>query len=124
MTLTETDDRFEVRPSAIPGAGLGLFARVPLAAGDFLRVVGVLIDADSVADRCTHFADEHKYRVGDRLLIPVGFGAMANHSDAPNAEKVIEGDEVRLRFTRPIAAGEEIVWRYSEYARKRFGIGG
>ncbi|MGL6095712.1 MAG: SET domain-containing protein-lysine N-methyltransferase, partial [Fimbriiglobus sp.] len=109
----------------IPGAGLGLFCRVPLAAGDVLRVVGVLIDADSAADRCTRYADENKYRVdGRRLLIPVGFGAMANHSDAPNAEKVVDGDDVWLRFPRPIAAGEEIVWRYSNYARDRFGIGG
>jgi len=85
MLLDETDDRFEVRESSIPGAGQGVFAVKPLRSGDRLRVIGVFINRNSVSDQCTRFADEHKFRVGDRLLIPAGFGGMVNHSaTAPN----------------------------------------
>src|SRR5437899_12818876 len=88
--LDETDDRFELRASTIPGAGLGVFARVDLPAQAMLEVIGVLVRRESVADRCTHFADRHKFRVGDRLLIPAGFGGLVNHSANPNLDKVID----------------------------------
>ena len=120
MRLDEEDSRFEVAPSTIPGAGLGLFARVALAAGDRLAVVGVLIEPGSVADACTAYADPHKFRVGPLLLIPVGFGGMANHSDRPNLEKVIEGDRLFLRVLREIAPGEELCFTYTRYAQERF----
>jgi len=118
----ETDDRFELRPSTIPGAGLGVFARIDLPAGATLEVIGVLVTANSISDRCTHFADHHKFRVGDKLLIPLGFGGLVNHSLEPNLEKIIEGDRVHFRSLRPIAAGEELFFRYPDAALKRFGI--
>jgi SET domain-containing protein len=121
--LDETDDRFEVRESTTPGAGLGVFARVGLPAGAVLEVVGVLVRRESVSDRCTHFADHHKFRVGDKLLIPVGVGGLVNHSAAPNLEKVIDGERVLLRTLRPVAAGEELFFRYPDAALERFGIG-
>ena len=49
MRLAETDPRFYVADSTLPGAGRGLFARVALAEGDRLEAVGVLIERDSVA---------------------------------------------------------------------------
>ena len=122
MLLDETDERFEVRPSTVPGAGLGLFARVDLPAGATLEVVGVLVRRESASDHCTHFADTHKFRVGELLLIPVGFGGMVNHSAEPNLEKVIDGERVFLRTLRPVAAGEELFFRYPDSALERFGI--
>jgi hypothetical protein len=121
--LDETDGRFELRGSTIPGAGLGVFARVALPAGATLEVVGVQVRRESVSDRCTHFADHHKFRIGDRLLIPFGFGGLVNHSAAPNLEKVIDGERVYLRTLRPVAAGEELFFRYPDAALERFGIG-
>jgi SET domain-containing protein len=121
--LDETDDRFEVRESTTPGAGLGVFARVGLPAGAVLEVVGVRVRRESVSDRCTHFADHHKFRVGDTLLIPVGLGGLVNHSTAPNLEKVIDADRVFLRTLRPVVAGEELFFRYPDSALERFGIG-
>jgi hypothetical protein len=123
MVIDETDDRFYVGDSKITGAGKGLFARVPLAAGDRLAVMGVLVRPESVADACTHYADDHKFRVGDLLLIPLGYGGMANHSRNPNMEKVVEGDRLYLQALRSIAAGEELLFCYSEYAQERFGLG-
>jgi len=120
--LDETDDRFELRASAIAGAGLGVYARVNLPAQAVLEVIGVLVRRESVADRCTHFADHHKFRVGDRLLIPVGFGGLVNHSANPNLDKVIDGQRVLLRTLRPVAAGEELFFRYPDDALERLGI--
>jgi hypothetical protein len=122
LFLDETDDRFEVRPSTVPGAGRGVFARVALPAGATLDVIGVLVRRESVADRCTHFADHHKFRVGDKLLIPVGLGGLVNHSTEPNLEKLLDGERVFFRTLRPIAAGEELFFRYPDAALERLGL--
>jgi hypothetical protein len=118
----ELDDRFYVAPSTVPGAGDGLFAKVALAKGERLRVVGVRLRAKSAADLCTRYADTHKFRAGEDLLIPVGFGGMVNHSADPNMEKIVEAGNVYLQTLRVIAAGEELFFTYSAYAQERFGL--
>jgi len=122
VILDEPDERFYAAPSTLPGAGRGLFARVPLRAGERLAVVGVLVRRDSAADHYTDFADEYKFRAGDYLLIPCGVAGMANHSAQPNLEKVVEGDEIFLELLRDVAAGEELCFAYSAYARERYGL--
>lgn len=123
LVASEKDPRFQVRKSRIPGAGLGLFAKVRLKKGALLEVSGVLIARNSAADRCTRYADPYKFRVGRRLLIPTGYGGMVNHSRAPNMEKVFRKDGVQLRTLRTISPGEELFFTYTGYARKRFGLG-
>jgi hypothetical protein len=120
--VEETDDRFELRPSTVPGAGLGVFARIDLPMGSTLEVIGVRVKRERLSDFCTHFADHHKFRVGDQLLIPLGFGGLVNHAPNPNLDKLIEGDRVHFRANRPIAAGEELFFRYPDSALERFGI--
>ena len=122
MLIAESDDRFYAAESTISGAGRGLFARVPLKAGERLAVLGVFVASGSPADQYTSFADEYKFRVGDRLLIPCGVAAMANHSSQPNLAKVIDGDALFLELLRDVDAGEELFFAYSEYARARYGI--
>ena len=122
MILDETDERFYVDHSTIPGAGRGLFAGVALRAGDRLAVVGVRLRRDSLSDRCTSYADEYKFRAGDFVLIPCGLASMANHSAAPNLVKVIEGQDVFLQLLRDVPAGDELCFTYSAYARERYGI--
>ena len=78
--------------------------------------------ADSVADRCTRYADEHKYRVGDTLVIPVGFGAMVNHSPVPNMAKVVDASGLYLEALRDIDANEELSFAYDPRALDRFGL--
>ena len=120
--VDEHDTRFYVGPSTIAGAGNGLFARVPLRSGDRLAVVGVTVCADSVADRCTQYADEYKYRVGDTLVIPLGYAAMVNHSTLPNTTKVHENGELYLEALRDIHADEELSFAYDARALERFGL--
>jgi hypothetical protein len=118
--LDEPDGRFYAGPSAIPGAGRGLFARVALKAGDRLAVIGVRVRRDSAADRFTAFADPYKLRAGDYLVIPCGAAAVANHSPRPNLQKVVDGDAVYLELLHDVAAGDELCFEYSDYARARF----
>jgi hypothetical protein len=112
ILFSEDDSRFSVGPSTIPGAGRGLFAREPLAQGDRLEVVGALIRADTPADTCSAYADRHKFRVGELLLVPLGYGGLVNYGDPPNMRKVIEGHRVYLQALRPIDAGEELFFVY------------
>jgi len=125
MTIHEPDERIELRTSTIPGAGLGLFAVKPIRRGDFIAYYTgrLIVNRDSVADRSTHFADGHKFNIGDdRLLIPCGYGGMANHSDKPNMLRVVIGNRVCLRAVRTIRAGEELFHRYHAPALERFGL--
>jgi len=123
MLVNEEDDRFYVADSTLPGAGNGLFTKVPLRQGDRLEVVGVIVARDSISDRCTPFCDHHKFRIGeDRLLIPLGFGGMVNHSSTPNVRKVFEGDRLYLEALRDLAADEEVFFTYTPYAQQTFGL--
>ncbi len=123
MLVNEEDDRFYVAKSTLPGAGSGLFTKVPLRKGDRLEVVGVIVRRDSVSDRCTHFCDHHKFRIGEsQLLIPLGFGAMVNHSPTPNLQKVFEGDRLYLEALRDLPADEEVFFTYTPYAQEAFGL--
>jgi hypothetical protein len=120
--IDESDDRFYAATSRIPNAGRGLFARVPLRAGDRLAVIGVRVRRESASDRYTAFADAYKIRVGDDLLIPCGIAALANHSAQPNLRKVVEGEAVFLELLHDVAADEELCFVYSDYAQQRCGI--
>jgi len=120
--VDEFDPRFRIDESIVPGAGNGLFAEVLLPTGDCVEVIGVLVRAGSESDRCSHFADHHKFRIGDHLLIPLGYAGIVNHSATPNMEKIVEGDRAYLRALRPIQVGEELFWQYSDYAQERFGF--
>jgi len=123
MLINEEDDRFYVADSTLPGAGNGLFTKVPIRKGDRLEVVGVMVRRDSTSDRCSHFCDHHKFRVGeDLLLIPLGFAAMVNHSPTPNLQKVLEGDCLYLEALRDLAANEELFFSYAPYAQEAFGL--
>ena len=116
----KTSKRFSVRPSSIAGAGRGVFARVLIAKGERLRVPGFLVRRGSPADRCTHYADPYKFRLGRDLLIPSGYGALVNHSTRPNLVKIIQGKKIFLQVLCDIAAGDELFLRYGQNAVKRF----
>lgn len=120
MISNEIDKRFSIGRSTIKGAGNGLFAKTLIPKGDKLEVVGVLVLAKSLADKCTAYADAYKFRVGKHLLIPTGLGGIANHSTNPNAKKTIEGSRVFLTALRDINKGEEVLYVYSGYAQKKF----
>ena len=120
--IEEADDRLYVAESTNRGAGRGLFAKVPLERNESVEVIGMLVPARSAADQCTSYADAYKFRVGGYLLVPAGYGGMANHSSSPNMQKVIKGRRVYLRALRRIEKDEELLFAYSAYAQKRFKL--
>lgn len=116
---TEAD--FEVRPSNIPGAGLGLFATVAIKEGDTLGYyTGTVIDGDAM--------DEEPWVRSKYILwvcqthVIVGEGPEANytrfinHSDSPNAFLVVSSRWKTARFEalRDIRPGEEIYFHYGD----------
>ncbi|MCY2933443.1 MAG: SET domain-containing protein [Planctomycetota bacterium] len=123
VLFDEIDERFQIARSTIPGAGLGLFAKIPLAAGERLMIRGATIRSGSIADQCTAYADLYKIRVGPYLLIPIGFAAMINHSDDRyNLDRHLEDTCGWLVTNQAVSAGEELFIKYSEFALNQFPI--
>ena len=112
---------FEVRPSTIEGAGLGLFARERIELEDTIgSYTGELITYDELA--AGRFAgSDYLLGLTQKHLI-AGEGPKANytryinHSSAPNAFLIISTRWKTARFEaiRPIEPGEEIYFDYGE----------
>jgi SET domain-containing protein len=101
----------EVRLSNI--AGYGVFTREALAEGDLLEECLTLrIELGAVG------TGEYVFEIedGDGLapLLPLGYGALYNHSDRPSAEWEFDPDTDLLSFfaARDVAAGEELLFDY------------
>ncbi len=122
MEMNEDDPRFCLKKSTIQGAGLGVFTLVPLREGDCLEVIGVRVKPESVADRCSPFADRHKFLRADWLIIPLGYAGMVNHSAQPNMVRCEKGDKLFLQALRDIAADEELFHAYNDAALRRMGL--
>lgn len=121
---------FDIRPSAVPGAGMGLFARTLIEPGDTIgRYTGrVLTDDES---------DEEPY-VSSLYLLWVckdhwiyGEGPEASYTryinhchDHPNAEIITSNrwKTARIAATRVILPGEEILFDYGAEYWETLGI--
>jgi SET domain-containing protein len=120
--MNESDNRFCLKKSTLPGAGLGVFARVPLSKGDCLEVMGVRVQPGSASDLCSAFADGHKFVHADQLIIPLGYAGMVNHSSTPNMVRHDEDGKLFLKALRDIAVDEELFHAYNETALRRMGL--
>lgn len=125
--IEEEDNRFFIKESTIPNAGLGCFAKEDLKKGDWLEVIGAYVKKGSAADVCTSYAKRYKFAGSptlDAKIVPFGYAGMVNHSDDPtlrNCELIF--DKKRLKrsqhagqvfylFIKDIAAGEELIGNY------------
>jgi SET domain-containing protein len=113
-------DRLVVMPS--PRHGLGVFARVPIDAGELIeRVPCVPIPPDELDAARVPGSLTHRYAMPDTPRAGMsgwmlGYGALYNHGpgpDEPNARWEPVGDRL-LEFvaTRDIPVGAEIVYDY------------
>lgn len=59
ILVKENDDRFYIKKSNIPDAGLGVFASKDISKGEFIEIIGVMVEKDSVADLCTHYSNNY-----------------------------------------------------------------
>ena len=138
ILVEEKDDRFYIKESTIPKAGWGVFTRVALKKGDWLEIIGVQVDTDSMSDKCTHYADKYKFAANGtinkkgereinftRKIVPLGFGAIVNHApleEQQNAEIFYRNGPTKngaagkavYRFIRDISPEEEILGNYGE----------
>lgn len=133
IIVTETDDRFYLKESTLPGAGLGCFARVPIARHDFLEILGVKVEYGSLTDRCTHYADRYKFAAEPAstylkyAVVPLGLGGMVNQANTPEQQNVAithlpadracrnpNADQVVYLAIRDIAADEELLGNYGK----------
>lgn len=127
--VEETDDRFYVKDSTIPNAGLGCFAKERIQAGDCLEVIGVYVKCKSPADICTAYANRYKFAARENFtyyIVPLGWGGMVNHTDDKTRQNVElrwkkgrskksqhSGDVVYVAL-RDIEADEELLGHYGE----------
>lgn len=101
----------QVRPS--PLGGRGVFAAKPIRDGALLEECPVLVTSDDCDDFCDHvigWGEPEEKSIG----LPLGYGALYNHSDNPNAYWDTDSER-RLMIiwaARDIAADEEILISY------------
>ena len=130
ILIEETDKRFYIAESKIPKAGKGVFAKEPLKAGDYLEIIGVYVQRDSVVDTCTNYARSYKFGAKPgldftRYVMPMGYAAIINH--APNesvqncridahkgSKRNPNAGTLVYRFIRDIAVDEEVLGNYGE----------
>lgn len=127
--ITETDARYYIDKSTNPEAGLGLFAKVDLKAGDHIEVIGVLLK--DTTHICTRYGDRYKFMAPDRehVILPCGFAGIINHTDDPKLQNCAlcdmgksykkrnpDSTSIVYMFTRDIAAGEELWGNYNNGA--------
>ncbi len=93
IKLIEADQRFYIKQSTIPNAGLGLYAKHPVPKGSFIEIIGVLVERGSPADHCTAYANNYKFGSTQEgwVIVPMGYAGMINHTD----DKLIQNVEIR-----------------------------
>ncbi len=116
-----TADDFEIRPSTIPGAGLGLFAKVAIELEDTIGFyTGEVITEEELC--AGKYSGSHYILWVSSQHIIVGEGDKANytryinHSEESNAYLVVSTrwKTARLECVRPIKPGDEIFFSYGE----------
>ena len=131
--VDETDNRFCIKTSTIPNAGLGCFTKEKVKKGDYLEVIGVLVRCQSAADHCTHYANRYKFAPREKFtcyIVPMGYGGMVNHTDDPKLQNVElrwvknlhkrseHAGEIVYMALRDIEEDEELLGNYGEAVGK------
>jgi len=126
INIEEKDLRFYIAESTQPNAGRGLFASENLKKGDYLEVVGVIVDKDSISDVCTSYADAFKFAANysdsyKKHIIPMGYGGIVNHANYKKDQNVeiryIKKNSENIcvyYFLRDVKKGEEILGDYGD----------
>lgn len=135
ICIEETDHRYDVRPSTVPGAGLGLFAKVPLKKGDCLELVGVYVPVQSITDIATYYAGKYKFAGSDknppnRYVVPMGYAAFVNHDQERQNVQIVaakgrstknpNAGQIVYLFLRDISPGEELLGDYGPQWEQTF----
>ncbi len=122
MARTHGQHSFEIRESTIPNAGRGLFARIPIEAGDTLgHYTGEVITEEDLEDGICEDSAYLLWVTANHILVGEGpkanYTRYINHSDKPNAELITSNRWKTARFEalRRIQPGEEVFFNYGEF---------
>jgi SET domain-containing protein len=104
----------EQRRSGIEGEGL--FAKVPIRAGDtIIEYTGERLSKDESLRRCID-GNHYIFNINEEFdidgSVESNFARFINHSCAPNAEAQLEDDRVWIVAVRDISPGEEVTFNY------------
>jgi len=118
--LSEAD--FEIRPSTIPGAGMGLFSRIRIQRGDTIGYYTGRILTDTQVEREPYLSSLYLLWIcRDHWILGEGRGSnytrYINHSrKKPNLELITSTRWKTARFAamRPIAPGTELFFDYGD----------
>lgn len=112
---------FEVRESTIPGAGKGLFTKVPIEIEETIGYYqGEVITIDQLNQGKYSGSEYLMYVCANHVIVGEGpranYTRYINHSTKPNAFLVISTRWKTARFEaiRPIKPAEEIFFNYGE----------
>lgn len=107
----------------LPGKGRGVFARQDIPEGTVIETVPVLVaseedmEATAMAGHCFLWSQ-------GQVAIPLGYGALYNHSYNPNAEYFDKAPLTKVyRALRDISAGDEITINYNGSPEDRSPVG-
>ena len=104
-------EKIEVRK--IREKGRGVFARAPIAEREVIESVPVLVLSEEDMEQ-TELANYCFLWGQNTVALPLGYGALYNHSFTPNAEYVDRSPRTKtFRALRNIAPGEEITINYN-----------
>lgn len=96
------------------GAGRGVFARRPFAAGEVIEHCPMLIADEEQGAALEIGAEGYVFTWGEgSTALALGFGSLYNHSFDPNATTLETDDELVISALRDIAADEEIFINYT-----------
>jgi SET domain-containing protein len=116
------EEDFEIKPSSIPGIGLGLFARRTIHEGDTIGPYTGKVITDAQAEREPYVSSHYILWVcRDCNIVAEGkrasYTRYINHSDRPNARFVVSTrwKTARVEAIKRIRTGEEIFLDYGPY---------
>ncbi len=118
MKKIQASKKIYIKPSKIPEAGRGVFAKVDIKKGDTIEIAPVVElpagdqspATDSHLIKYLFFFGEKK----ERSAIALGYGSIYNHSDNPNATYSINPDKKTINFVsaKDIKRDDEITFNY------------
>ena len=95
--------RFDLRIAASRRGGLGVFALERIPSGEVIERCPILLLRETALELADHVV-RVRSSIEFPTALPLGFGALYNHSSAPNAVWLVE----RLQRTMTVVAHETI----------------
>lgn len=105
----DTDDRLYVDYSTIPNVGKGVFAKRPIGIGEIIEIQGIVFKSGGILDKCSASYDGSKLRIGEDIIMLLGYSAMIKKHPYNANIKLHKEDKISFIVTQDIGVGEELL---------------